>query len=168
MKKSNLARNGSSQNLAKSFIRSVSENKCFSVQKCPVAKRSPKRIKDMSNTENEITVPPDEHLTTQSPNLDSAGAGDRATDSPQPHPIIGVNFIYPKLNLGQRIVAGSGHVLNDLCASLWFTYLLIYFQKVVQVTNNYAAYLLLLGQVSFLNKKIFGIIHTGDWNILEY
>ena len=25
---------------------------------------------------------------------------------------------------------GMGHILNDLCASMWFTYLLLFFHKV--------------------------------------
>ena len=34
------------------------------------------------------------------------------------------------LRLGQKLGYGLGHVLNDLCASMWFTYLLLYFHQV--------------------------------------
>lgn len=37
----------------------------------------------------------------------------------------------------QRVVGGSGHILNDLCASLWFTYFLLYMQKVAGFTDRY-------------------------------
>ena len=51
------------------------------------------------------------------------------------------------LTFMQKIVIGSGHILNDLCASLWFSYLLLYFQNVVKLSSDYAAYLMLVGQV---------------------
>lgn len=55
----------------------------------------------------------------------------------------------------QRIIAGSGHILNDLCASLWFTYLLLYMQKVVKFNDAYSAGLLFWGQVRHLNLAKF-------------
>ena len=33
---------------------------------------------------------------------------------------------------------GVGHVLNDLCASIWFSYLLVYFHNVLEFNNLYA------------------------------
>ena len=35
-----------------------------------------------------------------------------------------------KLPFRQLLGYGLGHVFNDICASLWFTYLLIFLQKV--------------------------------------
>ena len=55
----------------------------------------------------------------------------------------------PKLSLLIKCADGSGHVLNDLCASLWFSYLLLYLQNVVKLSSDYAAGLLLLGQVVY-------------------
>ena len=43
---------------------------------------------------------------------------------------------------------GVGHVLNDLCASMWFSYLLIYFHKVVIFDNINAGIFLLAGQIA--------------------
>lgn len=43
---------------------------------------------------------------------------------------------------------GVGHVLNDLCASMWFSYLLIYFHKVVIFDNIAAGIFLLVGQIA--------------------
>jgi hypothetical protein len=34
---------------------------------------------------------------------------------------------------GQKLSFGTGHVLNDLCASVWFSYLLVYLQYVLLV-----------------------------------
>ena len=47
-----------------------------------------------------------------------------------------------------RISYGVGHVLNDLCASMWFTYLLVYLHDVVKFSNPSAGTLLLIGQVA--------------------
>ncbi|KAL9987295.1 hypothetical protein ACROYT_G001578 [Oculina patagonica] len=54
----------------------------------------------------------------------------------------------PKLTWRTRISYGVGHILNDLCASMWFTYLLVYLHKVVEFSNVAAGTLLLIGQVA--------------------
>lgn len=36
---------------------------------------------------------------------------------------------------GQKLSFGTGHVLNDLCASVWFSYLLVYLQYVLLVSR---------------------------------
>ncbi|XP_035279444.1 major facilitator superfamily domain-containing protein 12a isoform X1 [Anguilla anguilla] len=41
-----------------------------------------------------------------------------------------------------------GHFLNDLCASMWFTYLLVYYHSVLGFQNAYAGVLLLVGQIA--------------------
>ncbi|GFN80566.1 major facilitator superfamily domain-containing protein 12 [Plakobranchus ocellatus] len=48
----------------------------------------------------------------------------------------------------QRFSYGVGHVLNDLTASMWFSYLLIFLQKVDLFSNFLAGNLMLIGQVS--------------------
>ena len=53
-----------------------------------------------------------------------------------------------QLRLGQRLGYGLGHVLNDLCASMWFTYLLLYFHQVLNFDNNYSGVILLVGQLA--------------------
>ena len=36
----------------------------------------------------------------------------------------------PPLTTKDKLCYGVGHVFNDLCASMWFSYLLIFFEKV--------------------------------------
>lgn len=48
-----------------------------------------------------------------------------------------------KLQLGY----GVGHILNDVCASLWFTYLLVFFHLVLEFSASQAGNLLLVGQI---------------------
>ncbi|XP_067929572.1 major facilitator superfamily domain-containing protein 12-like isoform X2 [Watersipora subatra] len=53
-----------------------------------------------------------------------------------------------RLPLVRKFSYGVGHVLNDLCASMWFTYLLIFYHQVLGMDNILAGNLLLLGQVA--------------------
>lgn len=53
-----------------------------------------------------------------------------------------------KLPVTQRIGYSIGHVLNDLTASMWFSYLIIYFHQVKKFNNILAGLLMLIGQVS--------------------
>ncbi|KAJ8270560.1 hypothetical protein GJAV_G00116400 [Gymnothorax javanicus] len=48
----------------------------------------------------------------------------------------------------RRLSYAVGHFLNDLCASMWFTYLLVYYHSVLGFQNAYAGLLLLAGQVA--------------------
>ncbi|EYB95330.1 hypothetical protein Y032_0161g3371 [Ancylostoma ceylanicum] len=43
---------------------------------------------------------------------------------------------------------GVGHFYNDLCASMWFTYLMIYLEKVLRFRSSRAGLLMLIGQVT--------------------
>ncbi|KAJ8393161.1 hypothetical protein AAFF_G00068440 [Aldrovandia affinis] len=48
----------------------------------------------------------------------------------------------------RRLSYAMGHFLNDLCASMWFTYLLVYYHSVLGFQNAYAGVLLLAGQIA--------------------
>ncbi|XP_063612231.1 major facilitator superfamily domain-containing protein 12-like [Penaeus indicus] len=52
------------------------------------------------------------------------------------------------LSVRTRFGYGVGHVLNDLCSAMWFTYLLIYFHHVLLFNNSLAGVVLLIGQVA--------------------
>ena len=56
------------------------------------------------------------------------------------------NFVV--LTWRTRLCYGVGHVLNDLCANVWFSYLLVYMQYVAQLSPETAGLLLLIGQVT--------------------
>ena len=53
-----------------------------------------------------------------------------------------------RLPLWQRLSYSVGHVLNDLCASMWFSYLLVFFNYVLRFSNGLAGQIVLLGQVA--------------------
>ena len=48
----------------------------------------------------------------------------------------------------RRLAYGTGHVFNDLCASMWFTYFLLFYHLVLQIDNAYAGLLVLIGQAA--------------------
>ncbi|XP_057293344.1 major facilitator superfamily domain-containing protein 12-like isoform X2 [Hydractinia symbiolongicarpus] len=54
----------------------------------------------------------------------------------------------PPLRLKQKIFYGVGHVLNDLCANCWFSYMLVYMSKVAGLTESTAGLLMLIGQIA--------------------
>ncbi|KAK3098168.1 hypothetical protein FSP39_016838 [Pinctada imbricata] len=53
-----------------------------------------------------------------------------------------------RMPFSQRLAYSVGHVLNDLTASMWFSYLIVYFHQVKQFQNILAGYLMLIGQIS--------------------
>ena len=65
----------------------------------------------------------------------------------------------------KRIGFGMGHVLNDMCAAMWFTYLLIFFHKVLGFENVLAGALLALGQLADGISTVFvGIFSDRSLN----
>ncbi|KAM9322538.1 major facilitator superfamily domain-containing protein 12-like [Pholidichthys leucotaenia] len=52
------------------------------------------------------------------------------------------------LPLLRRLCYAVGHFLNDLCASMWFTYLLVFYHSVLGFRNTNAGVLLLIGQIA--------------------
>ncbi|KAG5275983.1 hypothetical protein AALO_G00126650 [Alosa alosa] len=52
------------------------------------------------------------------------------------------------LPIRKRLCYAVGHFLNDLCASMWFTYLLVYYHTVLGFLDTYAGVLLFIGQIA--------------------
>ncbi|VCW79671.1 unnamed protein product [Gulo gulo] len=63
-------------------------------------------------------------------------------------PAAGAGAPPQSLSLAARLSYAVGHFLNDLCASMWFTYLLLYLHSVRAYSSRGAGLLLLLGQVA--------------------
>lgn len=60
----------------------------------------------------------------------------------------GLFIMAESLPVLKRLSYAVGHFLNDLCASMWFTYLLVYYHSVLGFQNWYAGVLLLVGQIA--------------------
>ena len=57
----------------------------------------------------------------------------------------------------QKAYYGVGHILNDLAINCWFSYALIYWTKVVGLSDTDSGLLLLIGQIA----DAIGTIFTG-------
>lgn len=59
------------------------------------------------------------------------------------------NFeIRTPMSLRFRLCYGIGHVMNDVCASMWFTYLLVFYHLVLGFDAVNAGAIMLIGQVA--------------------
>ncbi|ERL85998.1 major facilitator superfamily domain-containing protein 12 [Dendroctonus ponderosae] len=56
--------------------------------------------------------------------------------------------VYQSLPALTSLAYGMGHILNDVCASMWFTYLLVFMHLVLDFSNAEAGALLLVGQIA--------------------
>ncbi|GMT35144.1 hypothetical protein PFISCL1PPCAC_26441 [Pristionchus fissidentatus] len=67
------------------------------------------------------------------------------------------------IGVGQKLSYGFGHFYNDLCASMWFTYLMIFLEKVIKLQAARAGFLMLIGQVvDAISTPIIGIASDSD------
>ncbi|VDK51156.1 unnamed protein product [Anisakis simplex] len=58
---------------------------------------------------------------------------------------------------------GIGHFYNDLCASMWFTYLMLFFEKVLNFKSSLAGALMLIGQVTdAVSTPLVGMASDGS------
>lgn len=53
-----------------------------------------------------------------------------------------------KTSLKQKFCYGVGHVFNDLCIQAWFTYLIIFFNKIVKISATGTGYIFLSSQIA--------------------
>ena len=53
-----------------------------------------------------------------------------------------------KLTSGQKACYGVGHILNDLAANAWFSYLIIYLTKVAGLSNSHTGKVVMAGQLT--------------------
>jgi hypothetical protein len=71
-----------------------------------------------------------------------------------------------ELSLWDKIFVGCGHFVNDITASMWFSYFLLFAQNLLKLSPNEAAFLKLFGQVTFnikIIKQIFIILAFSLW-----
>jgi len=68
------------------------------------------------------------------------------------------------LTWSTRLAYGTGHILNDLCASMWFTYLLLFFEKVLSFDTLYSGVVLTTGQIAD-GIATLGVGYFSDKNI---
>ncbi|XP_064093893.1 major facilitator superfamily domain-containing protein 12-like [Macrobrachium nipponense] len=58
-----------------------------------------------------------------------------------------------------KLCYGVGHFMNDLCASMWFSYILLFYVSVLRFGDMSAGYIMLVGQIADgLSTPIVGIM----------
>uniref|UniRef100_A0A7E4W2W1 Major facilitator superfamily domain-containing protein 12 n=1 Tax=Panagrellus redivivus TaxID=6233 RepID=A0A7E4W2W1_PANRE len=73
--------------------------------------------------------------------------------------IDGVDNHPPEISRVKVFGFSLGHMFNDMCASMWFTYLMIYLEKVLKMRSWRAGTLMLIGQVTDgLATPLIGVI----------
>ena len=69
----------------------------------------------------------------------------------------------------KRLGYGTGHILNDMCASMWFTYMLLFFHNVVELSNVKAGLIVLIGQIADgISTVLVGVLSDIDYDIWIY
>lgn len=53
----------------------------------------------------------------------------------------------PVPSIWSKLGFGLGHIFNDLCASIWFSYLMLFLKNVITLPGGGAAGLLMFGQI---------------------
>ena len=66
-----------------------------------------------------------------------------------------------RVPLRTKIGYGAGHIMNDMCASMWFTYLLLFFHRVLQFDNTLSGVILLIGQLADGLSTVFVGFFSG-------
>lgn len=63
------------------------------------------------------------------------------------------------LNVIEKLGYGLGHIYNDLCAGVWFSYTLLFLQGALRISAKEAGILVMLGQVGdAIATPIIGIL----------
>ncbi|XP_011494266.1 PREDICTED: major facilitator superfamily domain-containing protein 12-like isoform X2 [Ceratosolen solmsi marchali] len=65
-----------------------------------------------------------------------------------------------RISFKSKLAYGVGHILNDICASMWFTYLLVYFHLVLGFSSTSAGIILLIGQLADAIATPFVGLHS--------
>ena len=52
------------------------------------------------------------------------------------------------VKLVTKIGYGAGHILNDMCVSMWFSYLLLFFHDVIRLSNFNTGMIILVGEIA--------------------
>ena len=71
-----------------------------------------------------------------------------------------------KLSIVTKFGYGTGHIMNDMAASLGFTYLMLFFQNVVRLHPVNSGLIVLVGQVANgIGAVIVGILSDKEIKI---
>src|SRR5690348_12379663 len=78
--------------------------------------------------------------------VSSSGRNLRATDSQLLQN--SATAYVPTLSWARILAYGVGHAYNDMCATMWFSYVMVFYNLVRDMDSSWAGALLLIGQVA--------------------
>ncbi len=91
--------------------------------------------------------------------LPETGIVSPQTTAPDSNGSVPIDQMKSTLSFLQKIGFGLGHVYNDLCAGVWFSYTLLFMQGALQMPGAEAGALVMVGQVGdALATPIIGIL----------
>ena len=74
-----------------------------------------------------------------------------------------------KLGIVTKVGYGTGHVLNDMTVTMWFSYFLLFFHNVIQSSDTNAGLIIMIGQVvDGISSILVGILSDKDYDIWIY
>lgn len=124
--------------------------------KKPLLKSNKKHNYGSTNTPSTSPTerPPD---TNSIDPLPDAGTSSQTNDSNNGS--LPIDQMKSTLSFLQKIGFGLGHVYNDLCAGVWFSYTLLFMQGALQMPGAEAGALVMIGQVGdAIATPIIGIL----------
>ena len=63
----------------------------------------------------------------------------------------------------------TGHILNDMSVTMWFSYFLLYFHNVIQMSNTAAGLTIMVGQVvDGISSILVGVLSDKDFEFWIY
>lgn len=65
----------------------------------------------------------------------------------------------PPVETGQKFAYGLGHVFNDIAATIWFSYTMVFMQNVVGMPPTMAGFLLFFGWYNIFCNYLLSVIH---------
>ena len=70
-----------------------------------------------------------------------------------------------RLSWRTKIGFGNGHVLNDMFGSMWYSYTLLYFNRVLRLDNTSSGVIVLIGQIAdALFTALAGVLSDLDYD----
>ena len=69
------------------------------------------------------------------------------------------------MSMVTRLGYGMGHILNDMVASMAFSYMLLLFHNVIQLSNTKAGLIVLVAQISDgISTVLVGVLSDKEYN----
>ena len=76
------------------------------------------------------------------------------------------------VNTATTLGYSTGHILNDMSISMWFTYMLVFLRNVIHLSNTNVGYVLFIGQIADgLLTLLVGLlldIESSHWICMHY